>query len=129
MAHGWDECAGALDRVGRALASGRHDGDPCRATGAGWVAEEALATALYCYLISPGEPVAVVGRAAATSGDSDSIACLAGAFAGASLGMDAWPGGWRERIEYADRLSRLGRAWDSGSHPSTATGSRPPGVA
>ncbi|GAA2866189.1 hypothetical protein Acy02nite_38760 [Actinoplanes cyaneus] len=53
MAHGWDECADALDRVGRALATGRHEGDPCRATGAGWVAEEALATALYCYLISP----------------------------------------------------------------------------
>jgi hypothetical protein len=26
------------------------------------VAEEALATALYCYLIAPDEPVAVLGR-------------------------------------------------------------------
>jgi ADP-ribosylglycohydrolase len=112
IAHGWDECADALDRVVRALRAGRHEGDPCRATGAGWVAEEALATALYCYLISPDEPVAVVGRAAATSGDSDSIACLAGAFAGAALGMDAWPSDWQTRIEYAERLSHLGRAWD-----------------
>lgn len=112
MAHGWDECADALDRVSQALGTGRHEGDPCRATGAGWVAEEALATALYCYLISPDEPVAVVGRAAATSGDSDSIACLAGAFAGASLGLDAWPAGWQNQIEYAERLTRLGQAWD-----------------
>ncbi|WP_212998230.1 ADP-ribosylglycohydrolase family protein [Winogradskya consettensis] len=112
MAHGWDECADALERVRAALAAGRHEGDPCRATGAGWVAEEALATALYCYLVSPGEPVAVLGRAAATSGDSDSIACLAGSFAGASLGMAAWPDEWQDRIEYADRLSRLGAAWD-----------------
>jgi ADP-ribosylglycohydrolase len=112
IALGWDECATALDRVAEALAAGRHDGDPCLRTGAGWIAEEALATALYVYLISPDEPVAVLGRGAASSGDSDSIACLAGAFAGASLGLSAWPAEWQTQIEYADRLFRLGRAWD-----------------
>lgn len=112
IAVGWDECAAALDRVAEALAAGRYDGDPCLATGAGWIAEEALATALYVYLISPDEPVAVLGRGAASSGDSDSIACLAGAFAGASLGLSAWPAEWQTQIEYADRLFRLGRAWD-----------------
>jgi ADP-ribosylglycohydrolase len=109
---GWDECAAALDRVGAALGAGVAAGDPCLVTGAGWIAEEALATALYCYLISPEEPVAVVGRGAATSGDSDSIACLAGAFAGAALGLAAWPGGWSEQIEYAERLARLATMWD-----------------
>jgi ADP-ribosylglycohydrolase len=109
IARGWDECAAALTRVADA---GDLDGDPCLATGAGWVAEEALATALYCYLISPDEPVAVLGRAAASSGDSDSIACLAGAFAGAALGLDAWPAAWREQIEYGERLGRLAAAWD-----------------
>jgi ADP-ribosylglycohydrolase len=109
---GWDECAAALDRVAEALAAEDHAGDPCLATGAGWVAEEALATALYCYLISPDDPVAVVARGAASSGDSDSIACLAGAFAGAALGMSAWPSEWREQIEYRDRLTRLGDSWD-----------------
>jgi ADP-ribosylglycohydrolase len=78
------------------------------------VAEEALATALYCYLISPGDPVAVVARGAASSGDSDSIACLAGSFAGAALGMSAWPAPWHQRIEYRDRLTRLADAWDFG---------------
>ncbi|HWS37233.1 MAG TPA: ADP-ribosylglycohydrolase family protein [Actinoplanes sp.] len=112
IARGWDECATALDRVATALASGDHLGDPCLVTGAGWIAEEALATALYVYLISPDEPVAVVGRGAASSGDSDSIACLAGAFAGASLGLSAWPASWQTQIEYADRLFKLGRAWD-----------------
>ncbi|WP_045742589.1 ADP-ribosylglycohydrolase family protein [Actinoplanes rectilineatus] len=112
IARGWDECATALDRVEAALAAGDYTGDPCLATGAGWIAEEALATALYCYLISPDEPVAVLGRGAASSGDSDSIACLAGSFAGASLGLAAWPAEWQTQIEYADRLFRLGRAWD-----------------
>ena len=81
----------ALDRVAVALREGDDGGDPCLRTGAGWIAEEALATALYCYLLSPEEPVKVLGRAAATSGDSDSIACLAGGFAGAALGTAAWP--------------------------------------
>ncbi|MEU7903693.1 ADP-ribosylglycohydrolase family protein [Actinoplanes sp. NPDC049118] len=112
IARGWDESAAALGRVADALRRGDFTGDPCLATGAGWIAEEALATALYCYLISPDEPVAVLGRAAASSGDSDSIACLAGGFAGASLGLAAWPPAWRERIEYADRLHALGAAWD-----------------
>jgi ADP-ribosylglycohydrolase len=112
IALGWDECAAALDRVAEALAAGSFEGDPCLVTGAGWVAEEALATALYCFLISPDDPVAVVARGAASSGDSDSIACLAGSFAGAALGMPAWPASWRERIEYRDRLTRLGDAWD-----------------
>ncbi len=112
IARGWDETAAALDRVRSALAAGDFAGDPCLATGAGWIAEEALGTALYCYLISPDEPVAVLGRGAASSGDSDSIACLAGAFAGAALGLVAWPAAWREQIEYTDRLNRLAVAWD-----------------
>jgi ADP-ribosylglycohydrolase len=112
IALGWDECLAALDRVAAALEAGNFAGDPCLATGAGWIAEEALATALYCYLISPDEPVAVLGRGAASSGDSDSIACLAGAFAGSALGFDAWPSAWQNRIEYAERLARLAVAWD-----------------
>ncbi|MFI5495338.1 ADP-ribosylglycohydrolase family protein [Actinoplanes sp. NPDC051859] len=112
ITRGWDETDAALARVTDALRRGATHGDPCLATGAGWIAEEALATALYCYLISPDEPVRVLGRGAASSGDSDSIACLAGAFAGAALGLAAWPPEWQERIEYATRLRALGDAWD-----------------
>jgi ADP-ribosylglycohydrolase len=112
ISRGWDESAAALDGVADALRKGDVGGDPCLLTGAGWIAEEALATALYCYLLSPDEPVTVLGRAAATSGDSDSIACLAGGFAGAALGLAAWPAPWQEQIEYADRLRALGEAWD-----------------
>ncbi|GLW64269.1 hypothetical protein Arub01_25130 [Actinomadura rubrobrunea] len=112
IARGWDECLDALDRLEAALRAPDPAADPCAATGEGWVAEEALATALLCFLMFPDDPVAAIRRGAASSGDSDSIACLAGAFAGAHLGMDAWPAEWAERIEYADRLARLGRAWD-----------------
>ena len=113
IAVGWAETDAALARVEAGLRRGDAGGDPCLVTGEGWIAEEALATALYCYLLSPDDPVAVLGRGAASSGDSDSIACLAGAFAGAALGMAAWPAGWEHRIEYADRLRALGDAWNS----------------
>ncbi|GAA1988809.1 ADP-ribosylglycohydrolase family protein [Catenulispora subtropica] len=112
ISRGWDECAEALDRLAAALVRPDRDADPCRATGEGWIAEEALATALLCFLMYPDEPVRALGRAAATSGDSDSIAALAGAFAGARLGMAAFPADWAERIEYRDRLARAGAAWD-----------------
>ncbi|WP_407647192.1 ADP-ribosylglycohydrolase family protein [Actinacidiphila soli] len=82
------------------------------ATGAGWIAEEAMATGLLCFLLFPDEPVTAIRRAACTSGDSDSIACLAGVFAGAHLGIGAWPEEWAERIEYREELLALGALWD-----------------
>lgn len=112
IARGWDECLGSLAALDVALANGDRLGDPCAITGAGWVAEEALATGLLCFLLFPDDPVAAVRRAVVSSGDSDSIACLAGAFAGAYHGMDAWPAEWVARIEYQDRLTALGTAWD-----------------
>jgi ADP-ribosylglycohydrolase len=95
IARGWDECLEIL------------------ATGAGWIAEEALATGLLCFLLFVEEPVTALRRAACTSGDSDSIACLTGAFAGAHLGEDAWPQEWAERIEYRGELLALGALWDA----------------
>jgi ADP-ribosylglycohydrolase len=110
-AHGWDECLAVLDRLATALAEPDDGDDPCRITGAGWIAEEALATALLCVLRHAHDPVGALARAAATSGDSDSIACLAGAVLGAAYGERAWPPAWAGRIEYADQLSALARAW------------------
>ncbi|MFD9795327.1 ADP-ribosylglycohydrolase family protein [Streptomyces sp. NPDC059070] len=113
MARGWDECLDALDRVLKALHDPSPETDPCLVTGDGWVAEEALATALVCFLLFPGDPLTALRRAACTQGDSDSIACLTGAFAGAHLGASAWPKEWAERIEYRSELLTLGALWDS----------------
>ncbi|HEY1486647.1 MAG TPA: ADP-ribosylglycohydrolase family protein [Micromonosporaceae bacterium] len=111
IARGWDECLAVLDRLDLALAHPNRAADPCLATGAGWVAEEALATALHCALLYPDEPVKALSRAARTSGDSDSIAALAGAIIGAAHGVTGWPAEWPERIEYADELARIAAAW------------------
>ncbi|WP_030487379.1 ADP-ribosylglycohydrolase family protein [Micromonospora chokoriensis] len=112
IAQGWDECLAVLGRLTSALGQPDDGGDPCRVTGEGWVAEEALATALLCAVRHADDPVAALARGATTAGDSDSIAALAGAFVGAAVGMTAWPREWANRIEYADQLATLGAAWD-----------------
>ncbi len=94
IASGWDECMAVLDRLDEALRLSDRKRDPCLATGEGWVAEEAFATGLLCFLLFPDDPIAALRRAALTSGDSDSIACLTGAFAGAYHGFEAWPKEW-----------------------------------
>lgn len=110
IARGWDECLGVLDRLDAAVVLADRRNDPCQVTGAGWIAEEALATGLLCFLLYEDSPVDALARAAASSGDSDSIAALAGAFAGAAYGMAAWPKEWEQVIEYRDDLLRLSEA-------------------
>jgi len=106
---GWDECLSVLDRLDAALVNIDRTSDPCLATGTGWIAEEALATALLCFLMYPDDPEAVIQRAAVTSGDSDSIACIAGSFAGAYHGIGIWKEDWIYHIEYHGRLQNLSK--------------------
>ncbi|WP_306337498.1 ADP-ribosylglycohydrolase family protein [Streptomyces sp. KL118A] len=113
IARGWDECLGALERLRDALRTPSPETDPCLATGEGWIAEEAFATGLLCFLMFVDEPVTALRRAACTSGDSDSIACLTGAFVGAHLGADAWPAEWAGRIEHRVELQEFGALWDA----------------
>ncbi|MEY9839437.1 ADP-ribosylglycohydrolase family protein [Streptacidiphilus sp. EB103A] len=113
IAAGWDEVLRSLEQLDRALDRGDIDEDPCLATGEGWIAEEALAGGLLCFLLLADQPASVLRRAAHTSGDSDSIATLAGAFAGAHLGPQAWRPQWAERVEYHEELLSLAATWDS----------------
>ncbi|MYV69664.1 ADP-ribosylglycohydrolase family protein [Streptomyces sp. SID2131] len=110
---GWDECLAVLERLDAVQRTADPELDPCTYTGDGWIAEEALATGLLCFLLFPDEPLTALRRAACTRGDSDSIAALAGAFAGAHLGADAWPGEWADRVEYRSDLIAFGALWDA----------------
>ncbi|MBZ6133039.1 ADP-ribosylglycohydrolase family protein [Streptomyces olivaceus] len=113
IARGWDECLATLDRLQEAVRTVSPETDPCLAVGQGWIAEEAMAAGLLCFLLFVDEPLTALRRAACTSGDSDSVACLAGAFAGAHLGADAWPADWADRVEYRGDLLALGALWDA----------------
>jgi ADP-ribosylglycohydrolase len=78
--------------------------------GEGWVAEEAVASALYCVWRTPRDFRHTVITAANTDGDSDSIACIAGGISGALNGVEAIPAGWRATVENAAMLIELADA-------------------
>ena len=75
--------------------------------GEGWIGEEAVALALYCFLKYPNDYKKAVLRGANTNGDSDSVACIAGSISGAYLGIDAIPSQWVKEIEKSDYLKDL----------------------
>jgi len=73
--------------------------------GAGWVAEEALAFAVYCALAAEaarGEILRVgVLMALNDGGDSDGTGSIAGNLLGAALGVEAIPPEWLDELEGA----------------------------
>jgi ADP-ribosylglycohydrolase len=91
--------------------------------GEGWVAEEALAIAVYCALVAKDFTHGVL-LAVNHGGDSDSTGAIAGNLLGACLGMGAIPLRWQETvelsnvlIEIADDLEACGR-WPIGPYAS-----------
>jgi ADP-ribosylglycohydrolase len=96
----WDDDQRALAHIG-----------PER--GGGWIAEEAVALALYCALRHPDDFPAAVRLGANIAGDSDSVAGIAGGLVGARLGPAGLPADWLARLQnraglqaLADRLAR-----------------------
>jgi ADP-ribosylglycohydrolase len=100
---GWNDCIEVLENVKKAQKKNKLI-DPCELTGQGWIAEEAYGTALLCFLWFPDDTVNTLIRAVNTKGDSDSIACIAGSFAGAKNGLKSIPKDWVRRIEYRKEL-------------------------
>jgi ADP-ribosylglycohydrolase len=76
--------------------------------GLGWVSEEAVASALYCFWRNPLDYRQTVLTAANTDGDSDSIACIAGGISGAFNGLHALPASWVDEVENSTYLKELG---------------------
>ncbi|MCC7359111.1 MAG: ADP-ribosylglycohydrolase family protein [Anaerolineales bacterium] len=90
----WTDIEAALGHIG-----------PTR--GGGWIAEEAVGMALYCVMRHPTDLVAAVQLGANISGDSDSVASIAGGIMGARLGTKAIPPDWLARLENRDYLQGL----------------------
>ncbi len=113
--------ADLLARLDAALTFSTHDGEPLSGDsltdvlGLGWVAEEALAVALYCVLATGGEGVAPVEHfldalrlAVNHSGDSDSTGAIAGNILGALHGEAALPPSWLTLSEAPHLIHHLG---------------------
>jgi ADP-ribosylglycohydrolase len=82
--------------------------------GEGWVAEEAVVSALYCFWRSPADSERTVLTAVNTDGDSESIATITGSISGAFNGAEEIPRRWRENVENSESLKSLAaRLWEA----------------
>lgn len=100
---GGDECVRALEAALSECRSGRPaSAERVETLGAGWVAEEALAIAVYCALVAGRDFEKGVRLAVNHSGDSDSTGAIAGNLLGALLGEEAIPREWVDGVELRD---------------------------
>lgn len=100
------EVAVALQRARDAASEGPATPGTVEMLGAGWVAEEALAIAVYCALTATDFASGVLA-AVNHSGDSDSTGAIAGNILGVMLGEEALPQRWVDRVEGVDLLREL----------------------
>ena len=83
------------------------DLDNIHQLGAGWVAEETLAIALYCALRHQDDFTAGIIAAVNHSGDSDSTGAVTGNILGALLGYEAIPDQWKTDLELSDVILEM----------------------
>ena len=102
--------ADVRDAVDRALSMAASDTPPTatqvEALGAGWVAEESLAIAIYCALVAEDAEEGLI-LAVNHSGDSDSTGSLTGNLLGAAWGYRALPSTWIAQLEGAFVIDNL----------------------
>ncbi|MGF7234931.1 MAG: ADP-ribosylglycohydrolase family protein [Frankia sp.] len=100
------------DALAAALEAAELDrGSPGAATvetlGGGWVAEEALAIAVYCAAAAPDDPRTALLAAVNHSGDSDSTGAICGNLIGAELGDLGLPWEWLAELEGRDLVGQV----------------------
>jgi len=98
--------------VNRRMESG-HVG---RSLGSDVTALGSVPTALALFLLNPDDPRAAITGAVQAGGDTDTIAAMTGALAGARCGADSLPASWLKRLESGPRLRRLADRL-AGLHP------------
>jgi len=105
-----DHHAETLDSINLAeRLAGSNDITPSDAIaqlGRGWVAEEALAIAIYCALVAPSFKRGVL-LAVNHDGDSDSTGAIAGNLLGAMYGLRCIPSSWLESLELRDVITEV----------------------
>jgi len=79
--------------------------------GAGWVAEEALAIAVFCALRFEDNFRGGVLAAVNHSGDSDSTGSITGAILGAKLGVASIPARWVQRLENSAKIKQIAKGF------------------
>ena len=101
-----DESASAVETAITLASQGRPSAERVALLGEGWVAEEALAIALYCALVAD-DPFEAIVLAANHSGDTDSTAAITGNIVGAAYGGEALPGDMLEQLELREVIEQM----------------------
>lgn len=101
-----EECLAAVTQARELARAVPASHDRLATLGEGWTAEEALAIAIYCVLVSDKFAHAVT-LAVNHSGDSDSTGAITGNIVGAIYGIDAIPEIWLAELELRDEIDHL----------------------
>ncbi len=106
---GAEETVAALQRAVGTAEEGEATAERVEQVGAGWIAEECLAIAVYCALIADrtADPRAALLLSVNHSGDSDSTGAVAGNLIGAAHGLSALPLDMAGRVEGRDELVQV----------------------
>lgn len=83
------------------------DEEGLKKLGQGWYADETFALAYFCILRYPNNYKKAVQAAVNITGDSDSVASVAGGILGARLGVDAMPISWIEALKGKEKLEEM----------------------
>ncbi len=83
------------------------DEEGLKKLGQGWYADETFALAYFCILRYPNDYKKAVQNAVNITGDSDSVASVAGGILGARLGVDAVPIPWIEALKEKEKLEGM----------------------
>lgn len=116
-----EETLHALEQAEALARSGLPPAQAITRLGEGWVAEEALAIALYCALVAPDLEQAVI-LAVNHDGDSDSTGAIVGNLLGAMHGVQAIPERWLAPLELREVITELAqdlhdfRGWGIGEY-------------
>ncbi len=101
---------GFRDRMQTVLAvvsQGMEPGHVGRSLGNDVTALGSVPTAVAMFLLEPDDPGAAITGAVQAGGDTDTIAAMTGALAGARCGSEALPASWVTRLEAGPRIRRL----------------------
>lgn len=96
-----------LEGIARLVAERPAPGRAAELLGNGVRATESVPAALLAFLLWPDDPAAAIRYAVHMAGDTDTIAAMAGAIAGARRTEAGLPANWLSRVEGAERARRI----------------------
>ncbi|AKB53599.1 ADP-ribosylglycohydrolase [Methanosarcina sp. A14] len=97
----------ALENSYKTAYSDIGDEEGLKKLGQGWYADETFALAYFCILRYPNDFKKAVQTAVNITGDSDSVASVAGGILGARLGIEAIPISWIEALKENEKIEEI----------------------